>query len=381
MSSAVEEVSSSSKFIWKIENFSKLPEDGHGSGVFSAGSNKWQAAIFPKGDRKVYDHLSLFLRPVELAESVNTKYSFSITSQTDSKNKVTQDEKDSSTVKFKNGWWGLRKFMLLSELHDPAKGYIVNDTCIITVDVSWKMKEDAIEDSKLADMKLESDPTKVEEIKTEKQTKLKDCKSGTQPLGEHPGAGQPFGEGRHNNKLGFSDDKEFEDVGGFSILRTQAPIYMQIWLKYGHIPSTQVMPISSYDLLVMAVKDLMNSIIDMHQCRYVDFSSEMIEGWEDKIKMAETIKFNVGWLRERFESVKKGVCGMQEVKNELQEHGQPLRAAKSKMKTIEDELKKTEAQLIAAKDYLRENVSGMLSESDMEMYLEIGEDLLLEGLF
>ncbi|KAI3902520.1 hypothetical protein MKW92_032684, partial [Papaver armeniacum] len=244
-------------------------------------------------------------------------------------------------------------------------------------EVSQKMKEDVIDDNKLSVVKLESDPPKVEETETEKQTKLKDGKQ----LGEHPGAGQPFGEGRHNNKVGFSDDKEFEDVGGFSILRTQAPIYMQIWLKYGHIPTNKVMPISSYDLLVMATKDLMNSIIDMHQCRYVDLSSEMIEDWEEKIKMAETIKFNIGWLRERFESVKKGVGGMQKAKTELQEHGQPLRAAKSKMKTIEGVLKKTEAQLIAAKDYLREHISGVLSESDMEMYLEIGENLLLEGLF
>ncbi|KAI3838401.1 hypothetical protein MKX03_000645 [Papaver bracteatum] len=379
MSSAVEEVSSSSKFIWKIENFSKVnSEKGLKSDVFSVGSFKWQVLIYPKGNGKVYDSLSLYLVPVDLTKAVYSEFSFTITSQTDSKNKVTHDLKHSFPVESGHDW-GLSKFMLLSELHDPAKGYIVNDACIITFEFS-RMVEDAIGDGKLAVVKLESDPTKVEDTETEKQTKLKDGSSCTQ-LGELPGAGQPFGEGRHNNKVGFSDGKEFEDVGGFSILKTQAQIYMQIWLKYGHIPSTQVMPISSYPVLVMVVKDLMNSIIDMHQCRHVDLSSEMIEGWEEKIKMAETIKFNIGWLRERFESVKKRVGGMQEVKAELREHGQALRAAKSKMKTLEDELKKTEAQLIAAKDYLREKVSGVLSESDMEMYLEIGEDLLLEGLF
>ncbi|KAI3926437.1 hypothetical protein MKX01_032625 [Papaver californicum] len=268
------------------------------------------------------------------------------------------------------------KFMLLSDLHDPAKGYLVNDTCIITVEVSWTLEEDTI---------YESDPEEVAETKTEnseKQTKLKDGKSGTQ-LEEHPGAGQPFGGGRHNNnKVGIEEDKEFEDVGGFSILRTQAPMYMQIWLKYGHIPSSRSMPISLYPILVMVVKELMSSIIDMHQCRYIDLSCEMIEGWEELLKMAGKFEFNIGWLQERFESVKKGVGGMQKVKTELLEHCQPLRAAKSKIKTIEDKLKKTEAQLIAAKDYLRENISaGVLSESDMEMYLEIGENLLLEGLF
>ncbi|KAI3834732.1 hypothetical protein MKX03_013985, partial [Papaver bracteatum] len=36
-----------------------------------------------------------------------------------------------------NGW---TNFMPLSELHDPAKGYILNDTCVITIAVSCKIE-------------------------------------------------------------------------------------------------------------------------------------------------------------------------------------------------------------------------------------------------
>ncbi|KAI3896468.1 hypothetical protein MKX03_014615, partial [Papaver bracteatum] len=32
--------------------------------------------------------------------------------------------------------WGWPKFMRISELHNSAKGYIVNDTCIISVEVT-----------------------------------------------------------------------------------------------------------------------------------------------------------------------------------------------------------------------------------------------------
>ncbi|KAI3987505.1 hypothetical protein MKX01_006747 [Papaver californicum] len=199
---------------------------------------------------------------------------------------------------------------------------------------------------------------------------------------DYSGAGKPFAEGRHNNKVGLGEDKEFEDVGGFSILKIQAPQYRQIWLKYGHIPTTKVMPVSFYPILVMVVKDMMNSIIDMQQCRYVDLTSEMIKGWEEKIIVAEKNEFNIGWLRERLESIKKGMGrGMQRVKTELLEHGEPLRAAKLRIKAATDELKNAEVQLMAAKDYLRNNISALLSESDLVMYLDIGEHLPLEGLF
>ncbi|KAI3932161.1 hypothetical protein MKW92_000297, partial [Papaver armeniacum] len=197
--------------------------------------------------------------------------------------------------------------------------------------------------------------------------------------GEYASAGQPFCKGRHNYKAGFREGKDYEDVGGFSILKAQVQLYNQIWSKYGHIPSTKVMPISSYPILVMVVKDLMTCIIDMHQCRYVDLSPEMIDGWEEKIKMAEAMKFNIGWLLERFEKVKKCIGGMQKVKTGLLEHDQPLLAARSRVEAAEDKLKK--AQLLAAKKCFRDKISGSLPESDMELYLDIGETSLLDGLF
>ncbi|KAI3926441.1 hypothetical protein MKX01_032629 [Papaver californicum] len=263
-----------------------------------------------------------------------------------------------------NRWYSppcMDSSLRLTELHDPTKGYIVNDTCVITIEVSV-------------------DDDGVEEI-----VPGKDAKTGFEDEktsgGDQTGAGQHFDKGQHNRKVGFGEDNEFEDVGGFSILKTQVPIYKQIWLKYGHIPSTKVVPISSYNILVMVVKDLMTSITAMHQCRYVELSSEMIEGWEEMLKMAEKFEFNIGWLQERLESVKKGLGGMQKVKTELLELGQPLRAAKSRVRAASDELKKAEAQLISEKENLRQKVSGLLPELDMEMYLAIGENLLLDGLF
>ncbi|KAI3896470.1 hypothetical protein MKX03_014617 [Papaver bracteatum] len=383
-----ENLSSSTKFNWEIKNFSKLkPHRRTYSDIISVGSFKWRAGIYPKGHSSVYNqYLSLFLYPVDLKLLVDTKFTFAVTSQSDPYTRTVWDLTKEFPIGSFNGW-GWPEFMRLRELHDPKKGYIVNDTCVITVEVTCTTKDVSQGCPNKDKVAKTGSEKQIAKTGSEKQTKEKDDKSSLES-GGYPGAGQPFGEGRDNNNVGFGSEGEFEDVGGFSIMKAQAPLYRQIWLKYGHIPSTKVMPISFYPILVMVVKNLMNCISDMHQCHYVELSSKMIEQWEEMIIMAETNKFNVGWLREILETAKKGMGGMQNVKTELLEHGQPIRAAKEKMKVLKDvikkvevQMKKVEVELVAAKANARENTCGLLSESDMEMYLEIGENLMLDGLF
>ncbi|RZC76145.1 hypothetical protein C5167_001891, partial [Papaver somniferum] len=95
---------------------------------------------------------------------MNVESSFAITSQTDRNNTVKLEGKDIFLENSGEGW-GWPEFMPLSELHDPTKGYIVDDTCIITVEVTCWMKEE--EDTTLK----ENDPAEVPEAK---RTKIKD---------------------------------------------------------------------------------------------------------------------------------------------------------------------------------------------------------------
>ncbi|KAI3926440.1 hypothetical protein MKX01_032628 [Papaver californicum] len=146
MSSVTVEVSSS-QVIWKIQNFSKLNAYviSKDSDVFSVGTFKWKARIFPKGEGNVINHLSLYLIPVDSTKSASVEFSFEITSQSGRKNKKKREGRyklaeGSSTGK---GW---PTFIRLSELHDPKKGYIVDDTCVIRVVVACKIKEDATDD-------------------------------------------------------------------------------------------------------------------------------------------------------------------------------------------------------------------------------------------
>ncbi|KAI3846925.1 hypothetical protein MKX03_016581, partial [Papaver bracteatum] len=60
--------------------------------------------------------------------------------------------------------WGEKEFIPLNELHDPNNGYIVDDNCIITVEVTCWVKDDST-------VKESSDSHKVPEAK---RTKIKD---------------------------------------------------------------------------------------------------------------------------------------------------------------------------------------------------------------
>ncbi|RZC61887.1 hypothetical protein C5167_023643 [Papaver somniferum] len=137
-------MASSVRFIWKIDNFSQLyltNKEYQCSDVFSAAGAKWKVKIYPMGSGEVFDHLSVYLYREDSANSpVNVKYRLAITSQTNPANtKTVAGEKPfvSSTVA-----WGYLKFLPLSQLHDSSKGYLVNDTCEIVIEITRQIVAD-----------------------------------------------------------------------------------------------------------------------------------------------------------------------------------------------------------------------------------------------
>ncbi|XP_057954048.1 uncharacterized protein LOC131148351 [Malania oleifera] len=121
-----------SRFKWKIVNFSRLDKEKYYSETFVIGGYKWRAVIFPKGNN--VDHLSLYL---EVADSATLAYGWSRYAHF-SLAVVNQVRKKYSVIKSTQHQfnalesdWGFNVFMPLSELNDPSRGYLVNDTCIV----------------------------------------------------------------------------------------------------------------------------------------------------------------------------------------------------------------------------------------------------------
>ncbi|KAL6507816.1 CSN-associated deubiquitinating enzyme Ubp12 [Orobanche gracilis] len=126
-----------SQFTWTLRNFSRLSMKKLYSDVFVAGGYKWRVLIFPKGNNM--DYLSMYL---DVADSAtlpygwkrNAQFSLSVINQMHSRLTVKKDTQHQFNQRESD--WGFTSFMPLSELHDPNKGYLMNDTCIIHADVA-----------------------------------------------------------------------------------------------------------------------------------------------------------------------------------------------------------------------------------------------------
>ncbi|XP_076890784.1 ubiquitin C-terminal hydrolase 12-like isoform X3 [Bidens hawaiensis] len=127
----------SARFTWTIENFSRLSGKKLYSDAFFVGGYKWRVLIFPKGNN--VDHLSMYL---DVADSTALPYGWSryaqfslaVVNQVHSKFTMRKDTQHQFNARESD--WGFTSFMPLSELYEPSRGYLLNDTCIIEADVA-----------------------------------------------------------------------------------------------------------------------------------------------------------------------------------------------------------------------------------------------------
>ncbi|KAJ3707257.1 hypothetical protein LUZ61_010962 [Rhynchospora tenuis] len=126
-----------SRFTWAIENFSRVNAKKLYSEVFVVGGYKWRILIFPKGNN--VDYLSMYL---DVADSAVLPYGwsryaqFSLSVANQIHNKFTVRKETQHQFNQRESDWGFTSFMPLSELYDPNRGYLVNDTCIVEAEVA-----------------------------------------------------------------------------------------------------------------------------------------------------------------------------------------------------------------------------------------------------
>ncbi|RZC86652.1 hypothetical protein C5167_030002 [Papaver somniferum] len=137
MPSQIQDSHTTVKFNWKLTEYSKLGCD-HESGHFALGNLRWKVHIYPRGDSKALNSLSLFLVPVDKKKLPYAEFSFVVQSHTDSKNNVKRSEKHQFTSGRGNGW---HEFMPLTQLLDRSKGYLQQDTVTIQVEVTCRTRE------------------------------------------------------------------------------------------------------------------------------------------------------------------------------------------------------------------------------------------------
>ncbi|XP_065871895.1 ubiquitin C-terminal hydrolase 12-like [Euphorbia lathyris] len=111
-------------YSWMIHRFSTLRNRYYYSNVFNAAGYKWQLMLNPKGDSgETNRSLSLYLK-LDGDQSVYAEANLSVKDQlggVDHMYKVCK----------LFGAWGTPRFMLLSDLRDASKGYLVNDILVV----------------------------------------------------------------------------------------------------------------------------------------------------------------------------------------------------------------------------------------------------------
>ncbi|XP_010557963.1 PREDICTED: ubiquitin carboxyl-terminal hydrolase 12-like [Tarenaya hassleriana] len=131
------------KFTWTFSNFSRLNTRKHYSDIFIVGGYKWRILIFPKGNN--VDHLSMYL---DVADSATLPYGwsryaqFSLTVVNQIHNKYSIRKETQHQFNARESDWGFTSFMPLSELYDPSRGYLVNDTVVVEAEVAVRKVHD-----------------------------------------------------------------------------------------------------------------------------------------------------------------------------------------------------------------------------------------------
>ncbi|ESQ27823.1 hypothetical protein EUTSA_v10018700mg [Eutrema salsugineum] len=126
-------------YCWKITQFSTLDRNSYTSGSFSCGGRNWVLKVYPNGvGSATGNSLSLFL----LSASNETDY-------VRAKLRVLDQIRFTHLEKQLEGWpnatengWGLDKFVTLADIKNATKGFLVNDTLKVEVEILSFSKTD-----------------------------------------------------------------------------------------------------------------------------------------------------------------------------------------------------------------------------------------------
>ncbi|CAH9124012.1 unnamed protein product [Cuscuta epithymum] len=147
-----------SKFTWRIEDFSKIKHKKIYSVTFVVNEYKWRLCLFPKGSQT--DHLSLFLRVADASSlpdgwSITTKFSLALINQIDPNKTIKRDRE--SKYEAQSTSRGYTSFIWLSKFHNQSEGYLVDDICLVETEISMLTDASLASNDKVVDSSVALD--------------------------------------------------------------------------------------------------------------------------------------------------------------------------------------------------------------------------------
>ncbi|KAI3990109.1 hypothetical protein MKX01_018770 [Papaver californicum] len=162
----------------------------------------------------------------------------------------------------------------------------------------------------------------------------------------------------------------FELVDNFRIPKEYAILYKKIYEKYGHMATKKVIKLND-DILLACTISLLGIISEMKTLRGEEVSVVLLERWEGFIKDAETLEFNIKWLREGFNRVKNHWRSSFNTDKEVESHVQVLDAMQVKyddlctskgvyetaLSEVKIQISKTEAKISCEREAIQEKLT------------------------
>ncbi|KAI3834084.1 hypothetical protein MKW92_052179 [Papaver armeniacum] len=158
-------------------------------------------------------------------------------------------------------------------------------------------------------------------------------------------------------------DEWFEYVDNFRIPKVYADLYNKIFSKYGHMATKKVIR-SNDDILLASVISLMKIVSRMETIRGVDLSVKLIESWEGDIGDAETLQFNIKWLREIFNALKNSWKSSFKIDKEVETLEQVLDATQVEYVGLCSRKDELESELLKVKMDIRKLEAQISSERE-----------------
>ncbi|KAK8999138.1 hypothetical protein V6N11_070315 [Hibiscus sabdariffa] len=117
------------KFTWKIENFSSIEDKMLYSEDFIVDDNKWRLCMYPK--ESTVELCVANPGTLPFPWFVYAQIGLAVIDQNDRRNSLTRVVTPRLFAAKVDGWGLLPSFAPFNELHDPKRGYLVNDACLV----------------------------------------------------------------------------------------------------------------------------------------------------------------------------------------------------------------------------------------------------------
>ncbi|KAG1679164.1 hypothetical protein FOA52_000520 [Chlamydomonas sp. UWO 241] len=127
---------------WRIEGFSKLTNEIVRPYCFEAGIGTWCMRVDPNGCGGGKDtHLSVYLALGDaMWAPLSAEFELKLVNQVDSSKSISKGT-TMHTLSNEGTSWGYKKIIELSELRDAAANWLLNDTLVLTVDLTVQRED------------------------------------------------------------------------------------------------------------------------------------------------------------------------------------------------------------------------------------------------